>query len=132
MDSVGKRIRELRHILKMTQAEFSDRLGVTRRTVQRWESGEFQVPERMLKLIEKTFNVNPEWLLKGEGNIFRTPKIITAKVDYVALLAHQLVTELLREGVTFPKEEEVKSAIESALRLELEKIKSILKKLLNP
>ena len=127
MDSVGKRIRELRHILKMTQAEFSDRLGVTRRTVQRWESGEFQVPERMLKLIEKTFNVNPEWLLKGEGKIFKTPKLIVPEIDCIAFLSHQVITELLREGVMFHNEEEVRRVIENALKFELEKIKEMLK-----
>jgi len=127
MGSIGKRIRELRHILKMTQSEFSERLGISYRTLQRWESGEFPIPERMLKLIEKTFNVNPQWLLEGEGEIFKAPKLITAEIDCIAFLSHQVIRELLKEGIMFHNEDEVKKVIENALKFELEKIKEILR-----
>ena len=57
-----KRIKELRISLKLTQPEFAEKLGVTKRAVQEWEAGRRTPSEPVLRQIEQTFSVNPEWL----------------------------------------------------------------------
>jgi len=68
---IGQRIRELRKKLGLSQEEFGKRLGVTLRTIARYERGETKIPNRTLCQIEQTFNVNPEWLRHGKGEMFK-------------------------------------------------------------
>jgi len=69
--NIGDRIRELRQALGLSQTEFAERLGKTRRTIQHWESGNITPPDNVLRLIEQTFSVNPEWLRHGKGEMFK-------------------------------------------------------------
>ncbi|MEO2082925.1 MAG: S24 family peptidase [Desulfurobacteriaceae bacterium] len=69
--TIGQRIKELRKKLGLSQEEFGKKLGVTLRTIARYERGETNIPDRTLRQIEQTFNVNPEWLRHGKGEMFR-------------------------------------------------------------
>lgn len=68
---IGKRIKELRKFLELTQQELADRLGVSRRAIQEWEAGRRTPSEPVLRHIEQTFSVNPEWLREGKGEMFK-------------------------------------------------------------
>jgi len=68
---LGRRIKELREMLGLTQPAFAEKIGVTKRAVQEWEAGRRSPSEPVLRQIEQTFNVNPEWLRKGKGEIFK-------------------------------------------------------------
>lgn len=54
----------------MTQVQFGERLGRSKRSIQEWESGRTEPSERVIRLIEKVFSVNPEWLREGKGEMF--------------------------------------------------------------
>ena len=69
--SLGRRIKELRETLGLTQPAFAERIGVTKRAVQEWEAGRRSPSEPVLRQIEQTFNVNPEWLREGKGEMFK-------------------------------------------------------------
>ncbi len=69
-NDIAKRIKMLRETLGLTQKEFAAKLGRTIRAVQRYESGQRSPDETTLRLIEQTFNVNPEWLRHGKGEMF--------------------------------------------------------------
>jgi SOS-response transcriptional repressor LexA len=56
------RIRELRENLKLSRQNFAEKLKVSPKTIQNWESG-VTVPD--LANIVKTFNVSADWLLCG-------------------------------------------------------------------
>lgn len=43
-------IAHLRQLLKMTQTEFAEALGVKYRAIQRWESGDRKCPDMAVKL----------------------------------------------------------------------------------
>lgn len=62
---VGRRIREIREDRNMTQTEFAQPLGVSYRSVARYEEGE--VPMMAINLIEFVYRVNRRWLLRGQG-----------------------------------------------------------------
>lgn len=71
------RIKELRRdYLKLTQAEFGERLGVSRSVIKNIELNALARPDQKLslyKLICSEFNVNEEWLLNGTGEMFVQP-----------------------------------------------------------
>lgn len=69
---MNKRLKELRILLKMTQKEFGEKLGVTTSAISYLESGKNNLTERMIFVICLTFDVNKKWLETGEGEIFIT------------------------------------------------------------
>lgn len=69
---MNERIKELRKALGLTLEKFGDRVGVTKQTVSRIENGKNNVTDQMFKSIVREFNVNPEWLESGEGEMFAT------------------------------------------------------------
>jgi len=68
--NIGERIRLLRQALKLTQREFASNIGIGEKTLRNYESGKFAPKEAVIKTIEQTFNVNPEWLRHGRGEMF--------------------------------------------------------------
>ena len=68
---IGKRIKELRKVLNLTQEEFREKLGLSKSNISDLERGKVRPKDPLLRLIEQTFNVNPEWLRKGKGEMFK-------------------------------------------------------------
>lgn len=68
--SVSQRIRMLRKELKLSQEAFGERVGVSKGVIVNIELERAPVKELMLKMICRTFDVNPLWLEKGEGEMF--------------------------------------------------------------
>ena len=68
--SVNERLRKLREYLGLSQSRMAKELGVSLKTYQRYEQIGYDIPERALRQIEATFNVNPEWLRHGRGEMF--------------------------------------------------------------
>lgn len=73
----GDRLKQLRNELGLSQPKFGERLGVGRDVIANIELNRVELKDMMLNLICKTFNVNPLWLEKGEGEMFiDTPQSI--------------------------------------------------------
>ena len=68
MDSVknGKFIAKLRKDKNMTQEQLGEVLGVTNKTISRWENGNYMPNIEMLQLLSQTFGVSINELLSGE------------------------------------------------------------------
>lgn len=68
MDQIktGKFIAGLRREKGITQEELGSRLGVTNKTVSRWENGNYMPDVETLRLLSKEFGVSMEELLDGE------------------------------------------------------------------
>ena len=68
---MNTRIRELRKVtLKMTQKEFSARLGLSENFIWQIEKGERDPSDRTIADICREFNVSETWLRTGEGEMF--------------------------------------------------------------
>ena len=67
---MGERIRELRRVLKLTQQEFSDRLGIKRGALANYEVGRNEPIDAVVSLICREFQVNEVWLRTGAGDMF--------------------------------------------------------------
>lgn len=71
--SIENRIRELRKALNLTQSEFGLKLGVTVGVISNLELHRNKTntaTDPICNLICSTFNVNPNWLYDGIGDMF--------------------------------------------------------------
>ena len=68
---MNERVKELRKALHLSQSQFGSHLCVTGPAISRIEKGDRAVTDQMAKAICNEFNVNPEWLLNGTGEMFR-------------------------------------------------------------
>lgn len=68
MDTVkiGKFLAELRRERHMTQEELGERLGVTNKTVSRWENGNYMPPVEMLAELSSLYGVSINELVSGK------------------------------------------------------------------
>lgn len=63
---IGAFIAELRKEQKLTQEQFGEKIGVTNKTVSRWENGNYLPPVDMLLTISQLFNVSINEILWGK------------------------------------------------------------------
>lgn len=70
---VGKRIKELRATLNLTQEQFAVPLGIDRGHVAGIETGSRNPSEPLIKLIHFIYCVNETWIKTGEGEMFTSP-----------------------------------------------------------
>lgn len=66
----GERVKEIRKNLGLTLEKFGEKLGVTKTTISRIEKGVNNLTDQMAKSICREYNVNYEYLMDGEGEIF--------------------------------------------------------------
>lgn len=69
---MNTRIKELRNYLKITQNEFSQKIGLKRSSLSDIERGNAPITERTIIAICSQFNVNEEWLRFGSGQMFNS------------------------------------------------------------
>ena len=67
---MNERLKILRKSLGLTQTEFGKRIGMTMQGIQKWEKGKSKPQQSTIKALISTFNVNPDWLLNGTGEMF--------------------------------------------------------------
>lgn len=67
---VHKRIKEVRTLLKMSQKDFGDKLGVSRDVIANIEYNRVEPQKIFIQHLCSTFSVNQDWLETGVGNIF--------------------------------------------------------------
>lgn len=68
----GERLLTLRKHLQLTQTQFAQKLDIVQNNVPAMEKGKRPIGQRVIKDIFTTFVVNPQWLEKGEGEMFLT------------------------------------------------------------
>ena len=62
---IGRFLAELRHGEKMTQEALAEKVGVTNKTISRWENGNYMPDIEMLQFIGQVFDVSMDELLAG-------------------------------------------------------------------
>lgn len=67
---MNKRIKELRKALKLTQKDFSEKIGIKQSTASYLEKPYSTVTEKNIKIICSQFSVNEHWFRTGEGEMF--------------------------------------------------------------
>lgn len=64
--NIGKFIATLRKEKDLTQEQLGEKLGVTNKTISRWENGNYMPDIEMLSLLAKEFDVSINELISGE------------------------------------------------------------------
>lgn len=70
MEKFRVRLKEVRKALGLTQDKFSKELGVSKPTYVRYELGEIWPNATMLSIMTIKYDINLNWLLTGEGEMF--------------------------------------------------------------
>ena len=89
MAELCERIKELRSSLKLSQRQFARRIFVSQALVHEIELGKRKIHTRILHLISSQFNVNIEWLKKGEGDMF-FDALPDARLEHIIEVFHKL------------------------------------------
>lgn len=66
MVQMGSFLAELRKENSLTQAELGDKLGVTNKTISRWETGNYMPPVEMLEELSNLYGLTINELLSGK------------------------------------------------------------------
>ena len=66
----GERVRQIRKTLNLTLEKFGEKLGVGKTAFSKIEKGERSLTEQMAKAICREYNVNYDFLIYGEGDMF--------------------------------------------------------------
>ena len=67
---VNERFKKVREYLGLSQRDLARELGITERTVRNYEVGKIEVPKTIILALQALFNINPNWLLTGQGEMF--------------------------------------------------------------
>ena len=93
MDNIPERIKILRLELKLSQRQFAKQIFVSQTLVNEIELGKRKINIRILHLVSYQFNVNLEWLKKGDGEMFSdTPP--DARLERIIDVFHKLDSPL--------------------------------------
>lgn len=66
----GERVKEIRTSLSLTLEKFGEKLGVGKTAISKIEKNERSLTDQMLKSICREYNVNYDYLMYGEGEMF--------------------------------------------------------------
>lgn len=97
---IGKFIAALRKEKGLTQEQLGEKLGVTNKTVSRWENGNYMPDVEMLSLLSKEFGVSINELISGERLLAEDFK---KAADNNLALALDNSTFTLKEKIAFFK-----------------------------
>ncbi len=67
---MNERLKAIRKELNLTQKEFATKIGITNSGISRLEKGENRLTEQLALSICREYNVNYDWLMTGNGEMF--------------------------------------------------------------
>lgn len=94
---IYQRFREIRKVLKMTQTEFGKQLGKTMRAIQNYESGERNINNDIIMILNEKFNINIHWLYTGTGSMFLEEKKEDSKYQWLINTLNKLPEEDVKQ-----------------------------------
>ena len=87
-----ERIKEIRSKLNLSVAKLADKIDIPARTITGYERGERTPSVEFLASLSKILNVNANWFLTGQGEMFNAPKYEDVKDDF-RLQVEQILKE---------------------------------------
>ena len=70
MNSIDYRIKLLRKTLNLSMEKFGEKIGLTKASISKIESGITPLTEKNIKLMCSIYNVDYFWLTEGTGEMF--------------------------------------------------------------
>ena len=88
---INKNIRDLRILMKMSQVELAQELGVTKQCVSNWENDNILPSVEMLVKMAKFFNVTTDYLLGLDNNqIVDVSGLTLEQIAHIKLIVKDL------------------------------------------
>ena len=84
---IGTFLKELRNEKGMTQEQLGEKIGVTNKTISRWETGNYMPPVDCLNMLSDIYDISINEILAGER----------ASGDVFTKIAEQNITVTLKE-----------------------------------
>lgn len=100
--ALARRLRIAREHAGLTQQEFADRIGYSRRQIISWENGTNLPPIWALAAVREAFDIDPEWVLSGPGWVPLREVPLTAQ-DRLPRLQSEVRKLAKRAGLTLPE-----------------------------
>ena len=98
----GERVKELRKSLGLTLEKFGDRLGVTKVAISNIEKGNRNLTEQMTKAICREYNVNYDYLVYGDGEMYASDETqYFAMIDRILKSENQFAKNVFKTFATF-------------------------------
>lgn len=92
---MNERVKEVRKTLGLTQAEFGNRLGLTRDAIANIECGRTEVKDIVAKSICREFSISLEWLTYGKGGMLDDDGDAQAVIDSVMMGENEFAKQTL-------------------------------------
>jgi transcriptional regulator with XRE-family HTH domain len=106
---IGKFIAQLRHEQHLTQEELGEKIGVTNKTISRWENAAYTPDIEMLQLLSKVFKVSVNEMIAGE--CISEEEAFKEKADENLISAIKSSSFTLQERISFFKKKWLKEHI---------------------
>lgn len=91
------RLAIIRNSLNIAQIKFGDKLGIAPTTYVKYERGERKPSYEVLEILYKNYNVNLNWLITGEGEMFNVKQSVAQQDDKLWDEVSKLVDERLKQ-----------------------------------
>lgn len=98
---IGERLRQARESIGLTQKELGSKIGLTRYTILKYESGDIPHEKSFAITLERECGINSTWLLTGEGDMMTCMKPFTAELDETKSEIFALVSNVLNSGTPY-------------------------------
>lgn len=105
---IGKFIAQCRNEKNITQEALGEKLGITNKTISRWENGHYLPDIEMMQLLSKEFNISINELISGE-KIKDSDYKEKAEENLIVALENSSFT--LKEKIEFHKKKWLKEHI---------------------
>lgn len=69
LTGTGKRLKQIRQSMNLTQADFAEKLEIQQQTLSRYEKNRADIPDKIKIKLHK-MDIDMTWLLTGVGNMY--------------------------------------------------------------
>ena len=84
MSTIATRLKEIRKLNDLTQAELGMRLDVTKQAIANIETGHSKPSLELLSKLYENFNINLNWFITGKERMLIPPKFENIRSDILA------------------------------------------------
>ena len=92
---MGSRIKELRKILKLTQKDFAEQIGMSQSSIAMLEMDKRQLNSKTIRLICNVYSVNESWLTEGRGEMFCADRVENDLMNIIQMLNSEMQQSLM-------------------------------------
>lgn len=122
--TIGERLKKIRTDAGLLQKKFGELVGLDANTVSGYEIGRNKPGAARLYLIADKFNVNPEWLINGEGEPYKSQTVdaetraqierehINRLFSELTPATQRIILEVLRDKVAAIQKEKPSASVE--------------------